>query len=217
VTEGDNSPSKEELKAHRDEGYRAVGRYVVEFSLMVKEMRDQMTWRLRRPNDPVLLADVAFASATADPICMAFFEMCQMLCEHDSDEKKTAVNLRELVKSEISMRNDVAHGDWNVGYWSVTGLPGGGSTLPESVPPFGLRVKPGRKAGAFTPIEDDLDARSDEIDRLTKLFREYGRVCFGMHPRLFEGETMRVRDVVQLEKGQPVLGPKAIVFKSPLD
>lgn len=53
---------------------------------------------------------MAFASSTADPICVAFFEMCQMLCEHEPDEKKAAKRLLELVKAEITMRNDVAHG-----------------------------------------------------------------------------------------------------------
>jgi len=88
VTKSDETPSAEELKAHADEGYRALGRYVAEFSLMIKEM----------------------------------------------------------------------------------------------------------------------------IERLKKLLREYGRVCFGMHGRQLEGETVRVRDVVCLEKRRPVLGPKAIVF-----
>ena len=72
MTKSDETPSAEALKAHADEGYRALGRYVAEFSLMIKEM----------------------------------------------------------------------------------------------------------------------------IERLKKLLREYGRVCFGMHGRQLEGETVRVRDVV---------------------
>jgi hypothetical protein len=119
-------------KEHRDEGHRKVGRYMAEFSLLVREMRERIQQRFRRPGDPPLLANLLFAGATAEPITIAFFEMCLLLKEHDTDEGKAAIRLRVLVTKEITLRNDVAHSDWYVGYTSTTGLPDGTASTPES-------------------------------------------------------------------------------------
>jgi len=209
MDEEDTQPSEEEIAAHRDDGYRAVGRYVVVFSQMLQEMRLQMAVRLQ---------DTATYGGreSAREICKAFFGICQQLGTHDPDEAKTAVRLRELVMQEIAKRDEVAHAEWIPGAWAKTGLEEGGMSPSEPVPPHGYRTS---KAGEFFLVDDDLDARSDEIERLTKLLREYGRVCFGMHPLQFDEKTqrvnekaLRVSDVVRLEHGRLVLGPKALVF-----
>jgi hypothetical protein len=208
VAEEEIQPSEEEIAAHRDDGYRVIGRYIVVFSLMFQEMRHQMAFRLQDPG--------ALGRESARDICRAFFGVCQELCSHEPDETATANRLRELVMQEIAKRDDVAHGEWFVGGWGRTGLEGGGMSPPEPAPPHAYRRT---KAGDFFLVKDDLDARSDEIERLTKLLREYGRVCFGMHPLQFDEKTqrvnekaLRVSDVVRLEHGRPVLGPKALVF-----
>lgn len=43
----DTGPSEEEIAARRDDGYRAVGRYIVVFSQMLQEMRSLRTFRLQ--------------------------------------------------------------------------------------------------------------------------------------------------------------------------
>jgi hypothetical protein len=203
VAEEGSQPSEEEIAAHRDEGYRLIGRYFVVFSEMVQEMRLQMA--------RVLQQDIrAFARKSPRDLCKAFFRMCQEACSHEPDEAKTASRMRDLVLDEITMRDDVAHAEWFAGGWERTGLDGGGMSAPKAVPPHGYRTS---KDGKFYLVDGgELDARSDEIERVTKLLREYGRVCFGMHRGQPEGETVRVRDVVCLEKKRPVLGPKAPVF-----
>ena len=194
---------------HRDEGYRALGRYIATFSLMVKEMRDRMVWRLQRPEDPPLLADLAFGAATAEPISSAFFAMCRLLLLHEADELKTATRLRKLVGEELKLRNDVAHGDWYIGWISVPG----GSAEPQLQPHWVERIKATRKEGPLAPISEDLDARSEELEQLTEFLREYGLVCFGMHGRQIAGQPLRVRDVVCLVDGQPAYGPKTLGWR----
>jgi hypothetical protein len=195
-------------KEHRDEGHRTLGRYVAEFSQLIREMRERMQQRFRRPGDPPLLADLLFAGATAEPIATTFFAMCRMLKEHDTNEAKAATRLRVLVTEEITLRNDIAHGDWYIGYTSSTGLPDG-TTTPQPVPAWVDRIKAGRKEGPLSSITEDLDVRSDEVQQLTKIVREYGKVCFGVHGRQGAGQDLRVGDVLLLVDGEAALGPLA--------
>ena len=173
---------------------------------MVREMRDRMVWHLQRPDDPPLLADFAFGAATADSISTAFFGMCQLLLPHEEDERKTAVRLRNLVGEEVKLRNDVAHGDWYIGWISHPG----GSAEPQLKPPWVERIKPTRNKGPMESISEDLDARSEKLEELTQFLREYGLVCFGVHGRQLAGQSLGVRDVVCLVDSQPAYGPKAV-------
>jgi hypothetical protein len=203
-------PDPDAINAHRDAGYRALGHYIAEFSSLIREMRERMESHFRRPDDPPYLVELIFAGATAEPVTHAFFAMCRMLMEHAKDETTAATRLRVAIFEEIKTRNLVAHGDWFIGYWSTTGLADEGHTAPEPIPAWADRINAARQAGPLQSLTEDLNARADELVRLRKMVREYGAVCFGQHGPQRAGENMRVRDVLLVENGVPVIGPKAV-------
>jgi hypothetical protein len=199
----DADPTPGEIEAHRDDGYRALGRYMAEFSQMIMTMRRLMVHRLQRPGDHPLLAELPFGGATAQSVLDAFFGMCRMTIEHDDDEAGTAKKLYNAVREEIQLRNDFAHGDWYIGYWSRTGED---PAMPN--PPWAEKVKPIRKEGPLALIKKDLDERTDEIGRLAALLDEYGRVCLHLSV-VAEREDLRVRDVLAADGKRPIPGPRA--------
>jgi hypothetical protein len=196
--------------AQREEGYRAIGRFVAVFSQLIVEMRTLMLLRLQRRGDPPRLISLPFGGVTAEPITNAFFAMCRMLMDHEKDELETAAKLRTEVMEAIKLRNGVVHGDWYVGYGSIpVGNP------PQLVEPWAERTTPSRTTDPFKPVAVDLDGESDAMERLALLVVEYGRVCFGRHYLQRAGRGgVRVREVVAIRKvkhrkSKVVPGPKA--------
>jgi hypothetical protein len=198
-----DGPTQEEVERHRDEGYRKLGRYIAVFSEMIGEMQLRMVMHLHHPSNHPLVAWIPFGGATARDITDQFFAMASLVSKHDENEAATAAKLKSDVLDEIKRRNDVAHGEWFIGYWSTTG----GVEGAQAAPPDAMRIKPERKAGILDNIEEDLDERSDAVERLRDMLRDYGKACFmplGLH----------VSDVLRLEgkKGKQrtlVPGPKA--------
>ncbi len=106
-------PSRRDVRAQRDEAYRAIGRYVVQFSLLVASMRHLLASRLGRDDESAGLLDLGFGSTTAEPITNAFFAMCRTLVKLDEKtEKPIETWLRKHSVDECSRRNDITHGDW---------------------------------------------------------------------------------------------------------
>jgi hypothetical protein len=195
------------IQEHKDDGHRTLGRYVATFSLMVSEMRDRMVKRLSRPSDPPGLASLAFVDASAAPITKAFFRMCVALRDpDDTDEQKITGKLRNQVIGANETRNKVAHGDWYVGYWSQTG----GVEGATAVDPFAFRIRTSLTETPLETIEIDLTKEAESLEHLTKLLREFGAVCFGVHGRQLASQKVQIQDVVRLDNGQLVLGPKAV-------
>jgi hypothetical protein len=193
-----------DVEAHTSTGYRALGRYIAEFSRLILVIRDLMVERLRKPDDPPQLAALPFGGVTAEPIATAFFGMCRMLMEHDHEEDIAARKLRRAVVDQIERRNRVAHGDWYIGYWSRTGGPEPGDETVEAMAPWVERLAPGRKAGPWSVSSEDLDKESEALVRLRTLVHEYGWVCFGRHRR-----AKRVSDVLVVEDEKAEFGPLA--------
>jgi hypothetical protein len=204
LTDDKPAPQPSEAETHANEGYRALGRWIAEFSRMISVMRDLMVQRLKKAGDPLELAELAFNGATAGPITDAFFGMCRLLTEHDTDEEQAARKLRESVLDQITLRNTVAHGDWYIGYWSTTGGAEPGQETVEPDAPWVERIIAGRKAGPRRSVKENLDEHSDELARLRTLLRQYGTLCFRLHPR-----AKRVRDVLVIENGKPEFGALA--------
>jgi hypothetical protein len=208
----EDHPITDEMTAHRDDGHRALGRYVTVFSQLVLTMRDMMVRHLGRPQEKPRIAELAFGGVTAEPITNAFFAMSRMLMNHEADELKTAAKLRSEVTDALSLRNRILHGDWYIGYWSTTG---GDPSPPKLVAPWVEHVVPSRTKNPFAPVEVNLDQESDHLERLALLVQEYGRVCFGLHYLQRQGRGgVRVAEVVLIRKvphGKDwvVPGPKA--------
>ena len=114
--------------------------------------------------------------------------MARVLSEHDKDEDEASAHLKRLVLEEVRRRNDVAHGEWHIGYWSTTG--GTVGSKPHS--PSLMRIKPDRKEGVLADIDQHLDEHSDALERLRKMLWDYGTACF-------LPMDLRVRDVLRLE------------------
>ena len=131
--------------------------------------------------------------------------MSRLLLPHEADLKNSR-EAAKLVDEEVKLRNDVAHGDWYIGWISAPG----DAEPQQLVPHWVERIKARRKEGPLVPISEDLETRSEEVEQLTEFLREYGLVCFRMHGRRLAGQSLRVRDVVCLKDGQPAFGPKAL-------
>jgi hypothetical protein len=204
-----------------DNAYRAIGRYMVAFSSLMQQMREMLSEHVAGgilgSHKPELLLGEAMPTALSN----AFFGMCRLVADLDDNESKVESAIRKRVKTEIEMRNDVAHGDWEVG-WFV-------ATPPYAVrDPHLIRLLPGRSEGprkvqSLSVV--DIDRLSSRILALLTLVSEFGHLALALPIVLTlptEGEATlstgeyRVRDVLvahQIKRGGPVTirrdGPRA--------
>lgn len=108
-----------------DEAYRAIGRYVVTFSHLVRDIRELVERRLAPThNDDLALPQIALGGAEAMAISKAFFGMCRRVAQFDDNERRVEKVLRNAVVKTIEERNAISHGDWYVGLrdWPTDGV-----------------------------------------------------------------------------------------------
>jgi hypothetical protein len=90
-----------ELQELTDEAHRAIGRYVVSFSLLIYEMRarigDALTTREK-------LADLALGQATGQQIADSFFGICR----HEGDLSDAEINIANQLQTEVGKRSPSA-------------------------------------------------------------------------------------------------------------
>lgn len=147
------------------EVYRSLGRYVYEFSRLVFWMRYITILRLTQEEPEVFhLGELALGEATAQPISNAFFAVCRESGSLVEPEEKIRSELQRQVNETIAKRNDIAHGDWSIG-WGA-----GRQTILR-------RIKPARKTGAlewkaFHTAE--LDSLSNDLHTLRDRVVEFG-------------------------------------------
>lgn len=202
-----------------DAAFRAIGRYVVAFSELVSEMRNAVA--LRAGGDGIggqrtLTAEIALGEMQALPMSHAFFGLAREAGQLDDAETKVAVLLAEEVGKAIRMRNDIAHGDWQVGHVAMR--------EPHDLvrlPPTLVRVLAHDKDGPYkrtTFKVSDLDALTDQLSRLTATVVEFGRLAFGFpvicRPSRVSTGEYRVHDIYVLQgtgkkKHIERAGPKA--------
>jgi hypothetical protein len=191
---------------HRNEAYRAIGRYVVEFSRLIYHMRNRLEGRLTREDDSRTAAILALSETYAAQIANAFFAVCG-LEDLDSDEKKIASKLQKEVIKEINRRNDIAHGDWWVG-----GGPSPHGVWPD---PALWRAKASRKDEPIQfrdlPIEE-LDRASDGLHELVQSVALFGDLCLFGGPLglqwIIDGRPARVSDALMMRDGEVVPTPR---------
>jgi hypothetical protein len=183
-----------------EEMYRAIGRYMVEFSSLVLHMRYTMSSRLKRADDPPELIELAFGEAPAQGIANSFFAFCRATARpaFDTEEEAIERNLRKRVLDEIPRRNDIAHGDWL--------LIKAGSRSEPFIKPELAHTKPARKQGSLTSQSYSpaaLDEISNQLSDLTSCIWVFGLICtMEGEMRAREGrEPVRVRDRLRLVKG----------------
>jgi hypothetical protein len=188
----------------RDNAYRAIGRYTVQFSVLVANMRTILAEAIAPAGeDRQPRAELALSSLTAAPIADAFFGVCRSASQLDAAEQAIERRLRKHVAEECQRRNDIAHGDWLIAAWARPGV---------EVTPTLVRVKAGRVAQPFA-LEDYTAERIDEIcttvEALAAVVWEFGSVCLhqdAYDPRLGRPAT-HVRDALQLD------GAGRVVFR----
>jgi hypothetical protein len=185
--------------------YRAIGRYMVAFSLLERSMRWGLQSGLKNKLSRVVLGEM-----TAYPLRDAFFGSCRTVCDFDEVEQAVASRLRARVTEEIERRNFIAHAEWLVGYTE--------GDKPGMATPQRHRNKPMRAEGSHESVEEtaeDLDKHSEALGQLTNYLHEFGQMCFGFHYlSVREGGPPRLRDIFiingSLKKGTLVReGPRA--------
>lgn len=200
-----NQPDEQWLD---NDTYRAIGHYVVAFSLLIRDMRGAMTWRVTQGGDRTL-AELLLGEAMPKAVANAFFGMCRLTATLDRDELRVENILRRNVTRTIEVRNDFAHGDWLIGL--PTSL--AGHISPEDVEhPTLTRTLPNRSEGpdkVKTLSIETIDALVSDLEELTRLVLEFGCLALGLPVqcrdaggdwRVSEGEV-RVRDVLEAHGG----------------
>ncbi len=190
----------------RDDAYRAIGRYVVTFSELVRVMRDLASEFVAKGVTDMHLSALLLGEAPAQAVANAFFGMCSRVGELDEDERRIATALKKRVDETTKTRNDLAHGDWWIGNIAL-------ARDREAVvmPPRLVRIKPSRKDGAYEFIDlevKQIDELSEGIEELLAFVEDFGKLALGMPtvptapdgPRVSRGE-FRVRDVLTATKG----------------
>jgi hypothetical protein len=213
-----------EYKRQKDDGYRAIGRYIVAFSQLMSHMRYVIASRIawRHDDDPALV-EMILGEAMPKLITDSFFGLCRVVGQFDEAEKKVERKLRNDAVEICNMRNDIAHGDWWVGQMERY-------DSPTVRAPALVRIKPGRVDELPEQTVDlliaDLDTMADDISALTNTLAEFGRLALGLpivtHEPIPPSESrvtreFRVRDIYVLRgtkkapQGPRVVrdGPKA--------
>ncbi len=169
-------PSDAEREQHQqetDDAYRAIGRYVVSFAEMVREMRSMMAYYIAGGARWVLV-DMALGEAPANQMSSSFFSLCRDAGDFTDTEKEVADALSRAVAKTIRERNDLAHGDWTVG----------ATTLDEhqnqrTVPPRLIRATPREKKPYRVEVlsPKEIDVRTDNLLALLSMVEEFGRLA----------------------------------------
>jgi hypothetical protein len=167
----------------RDDAYRAIGRYTVQFSMLVAAMREILSQRLVEfGSTEETLLGLAFGSLTAQQIADPFFAMCRQIAEFDKNEQGIEKCLREQVNAEIRERNVIAHGDWLIARW----------IHPDAQAPSPTLVR-AKAASVKKPFDfrdltvDQIDGICERVEALGLVVWEFGTICTKQHaydPRL---------------------------------
>jgi hypothetical protein len=173
---------------------------MVDFSLLIFQMRYTVERRLRRDTDPEAVIQLALGDLTAAGVAHVFFGMCKLLGNLEDKKDEDVYNhlFDAVVNKAIPKRNDVAHGDWWVGWV--------GPDFTEVLTPGYTRTvaKAGKGQALIEVSPKDLDAESDHLWHLRNIVTEFGLICFGQHDFQLSGRapSLRITDILVLQ------GPK---------
>jgi hypothetical protein len=193
-----------DAREQRDDAYRAIGRYTVEFSMLVAGMREIMAGRITHEKQERGLIDLAFGALTAKQVADPFFAICRAGAELDDGELAIEKRLRKQVIEEIEERNKIMHGDWLVARWTREDLEAPTAAL--------VRVKASNieepfKQENFTASQ--IDEICDRVIGLRNVVWEFGTICTEQwdHDPARGRPKERVRDALQIVDGTVVYRP----------
>ncbi len=167
----------EQYQADIDDAYRAIGRYIAAFSQLTHGLRRMIAEYIGR-NEKWVLVDIALGETMAAQLSHAFFALCRDAANFSAAETEIEGQLRREIEEEIiPMRNDIAHGDWEVGNFI---LPTGGPV--KVLPPRMIRITPHRKDGPYQIRDvkiEELDATTDRLIDVLTMVMEFGKLALG--------------------------------------
>ena len=154
------------------------------------------------------ISSLLLGEATAQVIANAFFGVCRRRGELDRDENAVSRVLRKTVAETIQTRNDIAHGDWQIGNVRV-----GRSGDVTPLPPRLVRILPTRTEGPFRTVDlsvGEIDKLADKIEYLHVLIQDFGHLALKLPVFNFTSGTgsvvstgeFRVRDVLTATAGR---------------
>jgi hypothetical protein len=197
----------------RDDAYRAIGRYMVEFSALIADMRNLTAGRITTAETQEReLIELAFGGLMAQQVADPFFAMCRTVADLDKAGCDIEKCLREQVKQEIEERNRIAHGDWLVARWTHADL---------EVPTVALvRVK---AADIKKPLKyenltvSQIDEICERVEILRHVVWEFGTICTEQdsHDPSHGRPKISVSEALQLEAKRVVFRPDA--YKAAID
>lgn len=183
---------QDDYQRHVDDAYRAIGRYMYEFSRLVYHMRSAISRHLSPT--AVQVVDIVIGEMAARSIADGLFGLIENTVSLDKQEQEVSRTLRKEILKVIESRNNIAHGDWHIGWGSA------GASEPE--PPSLLRIKSIRRDGGpwsertYTP--QDLHQQSDDVAALRNLVGEFAALTIGS---LATVHRYRVGDILVVQNG----------------
>lgn len=187
-----------DAREQRDDAYRAIGRYTVEFSLLVAGMREiiavHITDEQKRDAAQLVLGSL-MAQQVADP----FFAICRAVGELDQDEQAIEKLLRKRVNEEIEERNRIMHGDWLIARW----------TREDFKAPTAARVRVSAR-NVKEPVQQrnftvaEIDEICERVAALKNVVWEFGTICTKqwVHAPDSGRPEERVRDALHIVGGR---------------
>ena len=172
---GEREADEARWREQANEAYCAIGRYFVVFSRLVAHMRGLMSQRLViKSDDKVELAELAFATATAQQVADSFFAMCRYDGDLSESEKGVCGLLCRAVEEQVEWRNKFAHGDWWVS-----------ADFSDPANPELIRMTPKKSKGMPAELTQhppkEMNERSDALWQLTLDVVEFGVLALGLH------------------------------------
>ena len=107
------TPRVTHIHKERDDAYRAIGRYVVKFSELIRKMRKIIaSVYVAKDSADRRMVDLLMGEATAQPIANVFFELCHTMGELDENEESVwrALSGRSTKPSRCGTRSLTATG-----------------------------------------------------------------------------------------------------------
>ena len=166
----------DQWEKEQDKAFRAIGWYVVTFSTLVREMREIACEYVAKGVTDMHVSSLPLGEATAAPIASAYFGLCWRMGELDEDEQRVWSVLRNEVTEAIQTRNDIAHGDWEVGSLAMGEAEGELKVMPPRL----IQIIPTRREGAYQYTDltvEDIHALSDRIEDLLGLIQDFGKLA----------------------------------------
>jgi hypothetical protein len=198
-----------QLHGQRDDFYRAIGRYFVQFSNLIAFMRTLVAIKIvGRDSAAETLIRLSFGSLQAQQVADAFFATCRTAANPALNTNELAIEktLRENhINSEIRRRNVLAHGDWFVPALVEEWSEGAIDDPPPDPKAALIRVRH-HKIDPLQPEDltvEDIDRDAERIEALHLLAWEFGAICLEVeHHAPTDGRPhVRVEDAFELTGG----------------